>query len=361
MSQVAVIGGGVIGLSTALAVAARGHAVAVFDAAHPGRGSSWAGAGILFPLLPWDYDDTVNRWCLRGISAHPGWISMLRARTGIDPEYRVSGMRVIGGWNDAALAWLRRHDQPCQRDGADLLLPAVAQVRNPRLLESLLAACHTAGVPVHAGLGTVTPVVEGDRVAGVVWGRAGCPPGLLAGSPAADSRGLPTPGGWPADAVVVCAGAWSGTLPAGIAAAVHPVRGQMLALRAPELGPLVIYEAGRYLVPRRDGVVLLGSTLEAVGFDTGTTTAAARQLLDWARRRHPALGADRVIRHWSGLRPGRRLNHPQVGAHPEIAGLWYNTGHFRYGLTMAPACAEVVADALASSAVASESLAPVPE
>ncbi|MBU3694257.1 MAG: FAD-dependent oxidoreductase [Rhodocyclaceae bacterium] len=319
--RIAVLGAGVIGLATALALRQRGHTVGVFESQAAGHGSSWAGAGILYPLLPWDYDATVNHWCARGMALQPTWLAGLRQAVGIDPEYRVTGMRVVDGWTTAAAAWLRRHGHAHRRDGADLVLPEVAQVRNPRLIDALLGACRTAGVALHQNLGPVHPLVAVQRARGVRWAA----------------------GEWHADAVVLCAGAWSGVLEGLAALPVYPVRGQMLALRAPELPAEIVYEDGRYLVPRRDGVVLLGATLEHAGFDAATTRRAAASLLAWAQRQHPALTAERVIRHWSGLRPGSRRNHPLVGAHPEIEGLWLNTGHFRYGLTMAPACAEALA------------------
>jgi glycine oxidase len=326
--RVAVIGAGVIGLSTALALRQRGCDVGVFESGAAGRGSSWAGAGILFPLLPWHYDAVVNDWCLRGIRLQAGWQQGLHEWSGIDPEYRVTGLRVIGAYGSGPAAWLRRHVQTFERDGADLLIPEVAQVRNPRLVDALIASCRAAGVALHGALGSVAPLVQADAATGVTWAA----------------------GHWQSDAVVMCAGAWSGQIEGVGPVPVFPVRGQMLALRAPELPPSMVYDDGRYLVPRRDGVVLLGSTLEQVGFDAGTTASAAAELLGWAQRIHPALGPDRVIRHWAGLRPGSRLNHPLVGRHATLAGLWLNTGHFRYGLTMAPACAEAIAESICQTA-----------
>jgi len=324
MTHVAIIGAGVAGLSTALALHHRGCTVELFESGEAGRGSSWAGAGILYPLLPWDYDPLVNRWCLRGMALQADWLAGLRDSCGVDPEYRVTGMRVIDGLTTGAAAWLRRHGQPFERDGADLFLPAVAQVRNPRLVDALMAACQHAGIPLHQGLGAVAPVVSNDSASGVRWSA----------------------GQHDADAVVLCAGAWSSLVEGAAPPPVFPVRGQMLALQAPEMAPQIVYEDGRYMVPRRDGVVLLGSTMEHTGFDAETTPAAAAALLAWARRIDARVGADRVIRHWAGLRPGSRLNHPLVGPHELTRRLWLNTGHFRYGLTMAPACAEAVADSI---------------
>lgn len=322
--RVAVVGAGVIGFSTALALRRCGHTVEVFEAAEAGRGSSWAGAGILYPLLPWHYDAVVNQWCLRGIALQESWIESLREASGIDAEHRVTGMRVVGGFGSEAWGWLRRHGQRCERNGADLHLPEVAQVRNPRLLDALRVACARSGVALHQGLGVVRPWVTQGAAKGVCW--------------SSERRA--------ADAVVWCAGAWSGLIEGVSPPAIFPVRGQMLALRAPEVASQIVYQDGRYLVPRRDGVVLLGSTMERSGFVNATTPQAAAGLLAWARHIHPALGADRVIRHWAGLRPGSRLNHPFVGRHAAVDGLWFNTGHFRYGLTMAPACADWLAVAM---------------
>jgi glycine oxidase len=325
--RVAVLGAGVVGLATALALQRCGHSVAVFEARAAGHGSSWAGAGILYPLLPWHYDGTVNAWCARGMALQADWLAGLHAASGIDPEHRVTGMRVRGGWGVDAAAWLLRHGQTHRREGADLVLPDVAQVRNPRLVDALIGACRAAGVALHEQLGAVRPLIVQDRATGLGWST----------------------GQWHADAVVLCAGAWSGVIEGIAPLPVYPVRGQMLALSAPELPAEIVYENGHYIVPRQGGVVLVGATLEHAGFDESTTHRAAAGLLAWAQRHHPALTAQRVMRHWAGLRPGRRLNHPLVGPHPEIDGLWLNIGHFRYGLTMAPACAELLASQLGAA------------
>jgi len=323
--SIAVVGGGVIGLSTALALADRGVCVTVFEPGDAGAQSSWAGAGILFPLLPWDYDDAVNRWCEAGIAAHPAWLQRLQRDSGIDPEHRASGMRIVGGAKGRALEWLanRRVAHQSLANG-DLLLPEVTQVRNPRLIRALLASCQRAGVLVRERCPAAALTDDGERVTGVRLAE-----GELA-----------------FDAVVVAAGAWSARLARLAEDRVWPVRGQMLAVQAEPIAPTIVYEDGRYLVPRSDGVVLIGSTLETVGFDVGTTAEAKTALLNWATAVEPALAHAPLIRHWAGLRPGSVANHPLVGPHPDWPGLWLNCGHFRYGLTMAPACAHELAELL---------------
>jgi len=122
------------------------------------------------------------------------------------------------------------------------------------------------------------------------------------------------------------------------------VRGQILLLTGqPGLLPGIVYRGGRYLVPRADGRVLVGSTLEEVGFDKSTTPQAGDDLLAFAVETCPSLRQAAVERQWAGLRPGSPGNLPTIARHPEVENLWINAGHFRYGLTMAPAAAELIA------------------
>jgi len=148
-----------------------------------------------------------------------------------------------------------------------------------------------------------------------------------------------------AGAVVNAAGAWAGELAPRLAgAAVVPVRGQMvmLALAQPPFRH-AIYSRGVYLVPRRDGRLLAGSTYEHVGYDKRVTAEAVRGILDRTIRLAPALGATTLAETWAGLRPGTRDGLPILGADPEVEGLYYATGHYRHGILLAPATAQALA------------------
>jgi glycine oxidase len=151
------------------------------------------------------------------------------------------------------------------------------------------------------------------------------------------------------NAYVVTAGAWSHNLLGEHAqpVPVKPMRGQMLLYRL-EVGALstILYRNDFYLIPRRDGHILAGSTVEDVGFDKSTTEDAARDLARKARDLLPPLADAPVLRHWSGLRPGSPDNIPMIGRHPDFDNLYLNTGHFRYGVTMAPASAEILINLL---------------
>lgn len=328
MSQQAlIIGAGAVGCLSALELARRGWRVTLVDQAGVGSESSWAGGGILFPLLPWHYPEPVNRLALAGAAAYPALCQDLLDNTGIDPQYQVSGMRVLGSQDGAlAMAWGRRHGVEMAARAQELWLPAVAQARNPRLMQALRARLPQAGVRLleHCRMRPLSGAAD-----------------LI--SHWADTEGARLE----ADAYVVTAGAWSaGLLGAkALSLPIKPMRGQMLLYRlAPGTLREILYCEDFYLIPRRDGHILAGSTVEDVGFDKAVTSDAAEDLRRKAQRLLPPLAHAEVIQHWSGLRPGSPDNIPVIAQHPQIRNLFLNAGHFRYGVTMAPASAQLLAD-----------------
>lgn len=327
-----IVGGGVVGLSSAFELARRGASVIVLDRGIAGAESSWAGGGILSPLLPWDYSVAVTdltEWSRR---LFPAWVADLHSKSGIDPEYLVSGMRVLPPYDaDKALAWCEVHGLRVEQEGNALLLPEVAQVRNPRLMGALRRSLELMGVSIVEHAEVAGFKFAGSRVAGVETSR----------------------GSYTADNYIVAAGAWSAALLGDLAPKmpIWPVRGQMLLFKA-EAGvlPHILLQDGVYLIPRVDGHILVGSTLEEVGFDKGVTEAAREMLLSKAVAMFPPLSQATLVRHWAGLRPGSPDNVPVIGRHPEIENLYLNAGHFRYGVTMAPASASLLANLIAGKA-----------
>jgi glycine oxidase len=148
-----------------------------------------------------------------------------------------------------------------------------------------------------------------------------------------------------ADQFVVTSGAWSFELLKETAAKLNikPMRGQILLYKPEHNLQQMVYREGFYMIPRLDGYLLAGSTLEDVGFDSGITESVRLEIQAKAEAIMPALKNQPVIKHWSGLRPGTPENLPTISAHPGIQNLYLNTGHFRYGLTMAPASAAMIA------------------
>jgi glycine oxidase len=332
--KIIVVGGGIVGCMTALALVERGCDVTIVErniiAAQTSGESSWAGAGILFPLLPWMYKDEVNLLALSGANLYQALCKRLLDETGIDPEYTLSGMLILPPF-DAVLAhtWCAKnrveiqHFQT-QHQGDSLLLPQVAQVRNPRLLQSLKQLLIQTNVTLleHTQL---EPLQHTEKIN--AW-RTNAGEVLEA------------------DAFVVTSGAWSFELLKVTATNLNikPMRGQILLYQIPQNSlKHVVYQNGFYLVPRRDGYLLAGSTLEDVGFDPRATEEVKIELQAKAEATMPSLKHAPIIKHWSGLRPGTPDNLPTISAHPSIENLYLNTGHFRYGLTMAPASAALVA------------------
>lgn len=336
-----VIGGGISGLLTALMLHDGGATVEVLERGPVGTESSWAGGGILSPLYPWRYPEPVTRLARWGQERYPGFLAGLARDSGHDPEYRPSGLLVLGEEEVApALAWAEAHgaevavvDASQARDLEPALdgsaapgvwLPAVGQVRNPRLVRALRGALQARGVPVHEQAAVAGLEVDAGRVIGIVRGD----------------------GVAPARRVVVAAGAWSAQLLEPLVAIpVRPIRGQMVLFHgAPDLLHRIVLARGRYLIPRRDGRILAGSTLEDVGFDKTTTTAAREDLTGAARALVPALNDLEVEHHWAGLRPGSPDGVPYIGPIPGVDGLFVNVGHYRNGVVLGLAAARLAAD-----------------
>ena len=336
------VGGGVIGLLTAYELAQEGMAVTVIEQGRLGGESSWAGGGILSPLYPWESPKACRPLVSWSQAQWPQLAGRLHQISGIDPEFERSGLLIFDQpeW-PAAERWSSKtggnlvpappgrsdvlKDRPAQRRA--LWLPDISQVRNPRLIKSLSAACRSAGVVLR----------EHTRVERIVTGDS-----TVKGVKLADDV-------VPADIVVIAAGAWTGLFLEQPAEIIYPVRGQMLLVKGrPGLLASIVLENGTYLIPRRDGRILIGSTVEPVGFDKSLTAEAQEQLLAATRRMVPAVAALPVERQWAGLRPATASGVPIIGQHPEIKGLYVNSGHFRNGFTMAPASARLLVDLILS-------------
>ncbi|ODU13885.1 MAG: glycine oxidase ThiO [Thiobacillus sp. SCN 64-35] len=323
-----IIGAGITGLSLAWEMMQRGRQVMILERGRAGSESTWAGGGILFPLLPWDYPDAVTDLAMQSMRDWPRWITGIRNVSGQDAEYRVCGLRIHRiARPEAVLDWCIRHgfDAKLESSGSALWLPGIAQVRNPRIAAALRAACIRAGARLHESQTDFTLHPQGNHVQTLqLDGQA-----------------------YTVDQVAIATGAWAGLPLAGMAPVPHirPIRGQMLLFRlAPGALDTMVYCEGTYLIPRLDGHILVGSTLEDAGFDKSTDAETARRLHQQATEWLPALAQHQPIQHWSGLRPGSPGNIPVIGRHPDYNNVFVNVGHYRYGLTMAPAAADLLAD-----------------
>jgi glycine oxidase len=343
--DVLLVGGGVIGLLSAMQLAVAGKSVGLVEVGEAGHESSWAGGGIVSPLYPWRYSPAVTALAHWSQDFYPRLAEQLLAQTQIDPEVTVTGLYWLDLEDEAeALAWAHRQGRLLQSVdmatvqravpalaygfGRAVQMADVANVRNPRLVKALRAALQQMpNVTLHEHCVVSGFIRDGGRIKGVQTAQG-------------DRR---------ADHVVLAAGAWSGELmkTLGIELPVVPVKGQMILYQcAEDFLPAMVLAKGRYAIPRRDGHILIGSTLEHAGFDKTPTDEARASLQASAVGLLPALADAQVVGHWAGLRPGSPEGIPFIGPVPGHEGLWLNCGHYRNGLVLAPASCQLLADLL---------------
>ena len=341
--DVIIIGGGVSGLMCARELSDAGKRVAILERQSLAKESSWAGGGILSPLNPWRAAEPITQLCRWSQAAYPHLAEALKSSTGIDPEWLLSGLLfsdcqelgIAKTWadthatryesmNPTDLAGIEPNIRP--KAGSPLLLPDIAQVRNPRLLRALRTDLARRGVQLLEQHPVDRIKIEKGRAVSVIANHQT----------------------FTAQDFVVTAGAWSGLVAfnSGLPELpIMPVKGEMLIFQAPPglLQHMVLSE-GRYLIPRKDGKILAGSTIENAQFNKGTTEAAFEALNAFAISLLPALRHCNIEKHWAGLRPGSSDGIPTIGPHPDVSNLYFKCGHFRNGFVMAPASAKLLAN-----------------
>lgn len=342
MSEVVIVGGGVVGLTVAYELASLDVSVTLIERQDVGREASWAGAGMLPPGL---LQAPSALQALTRLSHHrwPELTQQLLDETGIDNGFRRCGAIQLAPETPEQLAadcthW-EQQNIPVQLLSPDQLrklepavatdlcggyfLPTAGQVRNPWHLKALQAACRQRGVTMITGQTVHKFDVAGDRVRAVE---------------SAEQR-------WTADQFVLTSGAWSQPLldQLGVDFAVEPIRGQILLYHTePPLLTRILEVGARYLVPRDDGHLLVGSTTENVGFNKETTAAGIAELSQFASQLVPELTTVAPLRTWAGLRPRAIRGWPCIGPAPQQSNVIIATGHYRDGLMQSPGTAQVV-------------------
>jgi glycine oxidase len=353
--DVLIVGAGVIGLSVADALVRRNLSVMILEREQAGSRASWAGAGMLncrpHPKhhAGTDYYDLA----MASIKLHEEWAARLLEETEIDTGFRRCGALEL--FTAERLA----HETPeglaagCASRGvrAELIsarqaqelepgldissvvsavhLPDDGQIRPPRFSRALALACRQREVQLKENV----PVAD-------IWLENGRALGVIAADGARYSAG----------AVIVCAGSWTGQFStlaesAPEIAQIAPVRGQIVCYEFPApLCSRLITAGERYVVCRPDGIMLVGSTTEKVGFEAVTTAAGQAELRQFGAAILPALRSAQPLQSWADLRPGGlKKRHPVLGQLPGIPGLFIAAGHYRNGLCLAPITGELMA------------------
>jgi glycine oxidase len=346
--DVAVVGAGLIGLAIAFELAQRGAVVRVYDRAEPGRGASWAGAGMLAPYTEHADDEAMLSLCETSLASYPRFVERTCEASGIDAHLCLNGI-LHAAFDPVQLERLRVRADALRARGVDcrmldrdetacaepalsaavlgsLLIEGEGHVDNRRFGRALAQACRASGVVLsHAT--SLRVECDARRVLGV---RSDL-------------------GFAPAAAVVNACGAWASQLegpPPDALPPVEPVKGQMLALEMPrDFVRRATWVPDAYLVPRDDGRLLIGATAEREGFDVRVTAEGMHRLLHAALAAAPALAGFTVSEQWAGLRPASPDGRPFLGRTP-LKALFVASGHYRNGILLAPVTARLLADAV---------------
>ncbi|MEZ4710018.1 MAG: glycine oxidase ThiO [Caldilineaceae bacterium] len=342
-SEIAVIGGGVIGLICAWRLAQRGHSVTLFERGEPGQEASRAALGVLNPSTTGQTPFPYIHLSRASLALFPALVDELKDEVGMEVGLRDEGVLLVALDDDEAAALEEemshhraagipveyvsaatlRQMEPMvspQARGA-MHFTSAMRVDNIRLCHALALAAQKVGVNIVTGALVNGINVADGRVNGVQVG------GRVHG----------------AEKVIVAAGSWSSTI-AGIDAPVRPIKGQGLLLKPNFAVAHVLESFAGYVTPGRDGHLLIGATVEDIGYDQRVTAAAMQKLLTDAIRLVPALENAALVRTWAGLRPCSADTLPVLGPVQGKEGLYMATAHFRNGILLAPITAQLIGD-----------------
>lgn len=351
-ADVVIVGGGIIGLSIARELALRGlRNVTVIERGEFGKEASWAAGGILAPQVEADSPDEFFKLARASRDLYPAFAEALQDETGIDVQLEQTGTLYVGFTEDDEQEMRRRFDWQTRAglrvewlSGEDarrlepnisphvrcaLRFPDDWQVENRRMTEALIRANQKLGVQLIANSEIRSIRIEDGRVTSIESAKTSLD----------------------AATVVIAAGAWTSKIKTSetnsSAVQIEPVRGQMVCFQTePTFARHVIYSSRGYLVPRRQGRLLAGSTTEHVGFDKRVTDEGAASIKSMAFEIVPALESAAIAGSWAGFRPHSPDDLPVLGRAADIEGLFYATGHYRNGILLAPITAEIIAEAV---------------
>jgi glycine oxidase len=338
-NSVIVVGSGIIGCAVARELAVRGVGCTVIDDRPVGGGATRASAGMLAPYVEAHERGPLLDLAVRSLDLYDDWIAAVRRESAIDIEYRKIGTLEVA-LDPAHAANLKRRAAP---GGVRMewLEPAAARAAHPAL-GTIAGALLTPAHGYVAAPQLATALARAAEGHGTIFRRARVERIVRHGS---SLRVITTDGECDATTVVIAAGAWGSTIEGVRMPPLRPVRGQLLHLawRGRPLST-IIWGPRCYIVPRADGTLLVGATVEEVGFDERTTAAGVRDLLDAACELLPEAWDATFLEARAGLRPATPDELPVLGSDPDTPAIVHASGHYRNGVLLAPITAKVIGD-----------------
>lgn len=328
--DVAIIGGGIIGMMTAYELINQGLNIVIIDKGNLGQEASSAGGGILSALPPWKQSKASLELQIWSQQHYPQICRGLENETGIVCDYQRSGMLIIDPELDADFdAWKDKKAEPVELldkltdfhnlthlnpQKRSVWLAEVANINNIKLVQALKNTLIQNSVTIIENTAVTEIKLQGDRVSKLI-----CPQKEIL-----------------VEKVVLAAGAWSSEKQFNLGVDIKPIKGQMISYNPDKkLLDCIVLNNGKYCIPRKNGQLLIGSTLEDRGFNKQTTLEAKEQLQLFAEEMVPELKHYQPNHHWAGLRP--QASQPIISKHNQLANLYINTGHYRNGILQAPA------------------------
>jgi len=329
--KVVVIGGGIIGCLTAAELAKKGAEVYIVDKTFIGNEASGAAGGILFPLMPWNYDPSIYKLCSQSSDYYKNLEKDLLHETNIDIELIKSGIQVLAPYNEnQILDWGKKNnikiDEKNFNNDKSLLIKKVFQVNPPKLMRALKIYLKKLNITILENAEVIN--LEKNKNKNKII-----------------SCEIKNVGKIFADKFVIAAGAWSSRLIESLTKMIYPVRGHIIQYPKSDIKlDHIIYKDGIYAMQRKDFSIIVGSTLENVGFSEVNLEDSINFLNLRATEMIEELRDLKIEKHWYGFRPGSDNNKPTIKIDESFDNLIINSGHHRYGITMAPNTIPLVID-----------------
>lgn len=318
--SVIIIGGGIVGCLTAIELKKKDYKITIIESSQIGQGSSSAAAGILYPLLPWKYDDEIYDYCKNASEYYKNLSELLIKETKIEIDYINSGLLILPSFDqNEIIKWSEKNQIKVSKtffnNQEAILIPNIAQIDPNKLLRALKVYLLKIGIKILENT-EVKKILSHDDNLNSVETKNDC---------------------YHANYFILSAGAWSNLLYSNLPKKIKPIRGQIIQYQQSEIKlNNILYSDGMYILQRKDKRIIAGSTLEDIGFSKKNLKNGVRKLDEKAKSILNSLKKLNIENSWYGYRPGVIDNKPIIEQNKKLKNLYVHSGHFRYGITMAP-------------------------